>query len=276
MPRSIPVTRGLTTLVDDENYAWLSQYTWHCTHNGYAASRIHLNGGYPYLYMHRLILGARPGQFVDHINGDKLYNTRANLRFVTRDQLAGEAGDVTVASLARVLAAWISSNKGRWTASSTALLFINQARSKIGVSYGDPDSYLRQRPLLTVDEVITPQVGNCTIFARYVEAGFATQVILNARLTRFYEREDWAQRLKAAQDVEPLLLARGVSVMDHSDPFPTKDEKLVQAARAVMARIAAEAQARSGGEISRWSRPCAPPTAGPVRVRCPGRRLPAC
>jgi hypothetical protein len=55
----------------------------------------------------------------------------------------------------------------------------------------DPNSYLRQRPLLTVDEVITPQVGNSTIFARYVEVGFATQVVLNARLTRFYEREDW-------------------------------------------------------------------------------------
>src|SRR5260221_11516967 len=27
----------------------------------------------------------------------------------------------------------------------------------------------RQRPLLTVDEVVTPQIGNCTIFARYVE-----------------------------------------------------------------------------------------------------------
>ena len=44
----------------------------------------------------------------------------------------------------------------------------------------DPNSYLHQRALLTVDEVITPQVGNCTIFARYVETGFATQVILNA------------------------------------------------------------------------------------------------
>ncbi len=63
----------------------------------------------------------------------------------------------------------------------------------------DPNSHLRQRPLLTVDEVITPQVGNCTIFARYVEVGFATQVVLNARLTRFYEREDWKRRLKAAE-----------------------------------------------------------------------------
>ncbi len=35
----------------------------------------------------------------------------------------------------------------------------------------------RQRPLLTVDEVVTPQMVNCTIFARYVEPAFATQVI---------------------------------------------------------------------------------------------------
>ncbi len=74
----------------------------------------------------------------------------------------------------------------------------------------DPNSHLRQRPLLTVDEVITPQVGNCTIFARYVETGFATQVILNARLTRFYERDDWKRRLNSAKGNEPLLLERGI------------------------------------------------------------------
>src|SRR5690606_34618568 len=79
----------------------------------------------------------------------------------------------------------------------------------------DPNSHLRQRPLLTVDEVITPQVGNCTIFARYVETGFATQVILNARLTRFYERDDWKQRLNVAKGSEPLLLERGI---DFNEP----------------------------------------------------------
>jgi type IV secretory pathway TraG/TraD family ATPase VirD4 len=76
----------------------------------------------------------------------------------------------------------------------------------------DPQSRLRQRPLLTLDEVITPQRGNCTLFARYVEAGFATQVILNARLTRLYERRDWQRRLAAARHVEPLLLERGIEV----------------------------------------------------------------
>src|SRR5260370_2913154 len=70
----------------------------------------------------------------------------------------------------------------------------------------------RQRPLLTVDEVVTPQIGNCTIFARYVEPAFATQVILTARLTRLYEREDWQARFAASKKEEPLLLERGVSV----------------------------------------------------------------
>ncbi|MEL7434174.1 MAG: hypothetical protein AAFN11_09515, partial [Chloroflexota bacterium] len=76
----------------------------------------------------------------------------------------------------------------------------------------DPTSHSRQRPLLTVDEVITPQVGNCTVFARYVEAGFATQVILNARLTRFYERQDWKTHLKSSDPSEALLLERGLTL----------------------------------------------------------------
>jgi type IV secretory pathway TraG/TraD family ATPase VirD4 len=84
----------------------------------------------------------------------------------------------------------------------------------------DPNSHLRQRPLLTVDEVITPQSGNCTIFARYVEPGFATQVILAARLTRLYERRDWKTRFAAARDVEPLWLERGITLNLKSNSAP--------------------------------------------------------
>ncbi len=125
----------------------------------------------------------------------------------------------------------------------------------------DPNSHLRQRPLLTVDEVITPQVGNCTIFARYVEAGFATQVVLNARLTRFYERDDWKKRLSSSKDVQPLLLERGITIELHPvvttiPPVPNSHtpESTVNTPSnleiaALMARVAAETQKQTNGKV---------------------------
>jgi hypothetical protein len=120
----------------------------------------------------------------------------------------------------------------------------------------DPNSHLRQRPLLTVDEVVTPQVGNCTIFARYVEAGFATQVILNARLTRFYEREDWKWRLMVTKELQPLLLERGVSHNARPiDPpevdavtVTNPDPVLERASAIVMAKLASAAEQKTGGQ----------------------------
>jgi type IV secretory pathway TraG/TraD family ATPase VirD4 len=132
----------------------------------------------------------------------------------------------------------------------------------------DPNSHgrlsqgaARQRPLLTVDEVVTPQVGNCTIFARYVEAGFATQVVLNARLTRFYERDDWKQRLNAAKDVQPLLLERGIAlnlqpVETPVLPVPNSNTSASSVntpstleIAALMARVAAETQKQTNGSV---------------------------
>ncbi|MAS35359.1 MAG: hypothetical protein CL610_15215 [Anaerolineaceae bacterium] len=106
------------------------------------------------------------------------------------------------------------------------------------------DKYSRSRPLLTVDEVITPQIGNCTIFARYVEVGFATQVVLNARLTRFYEREDWKRRLKSGEGVEPLLLERGIALeLPPAPPTEVNHDKLREAYQLAMDK----AQEKAGG-----------------------------
>jgi type IV secretory pathway TraG/TraD family ATPase VirD4 len=121
----------------------------------------------------------------------------------------------------------------------------------------DPNSHLRQRPLLTVDEVITPQVGNCTIFARYVETGFATQVILNARLTRFYERDDWKQRLNAPTS-EPLLLERGIDFGEQesesaesptAEPISGGASTIEIAARAKLAEVKEKTEQRTGGKV---------------------------
>lgn len=75
---------------------------------------------------------------------------------------------------------------------------------------GTSDAVPRGRPLLTSDEVQTPPWGNSLIFARYVDENDAAQVILAARLTRFYERDDWRTRLAAARGRRPRLLKRGV------------------------------------------------------------------
>jgi type IV secretory pathway TraG/TraD family ATPase VirD4 len=121
----------------------------------------------------------------------------------------------------------------------------------------DPNSHLRQRPLLTVDEVITPQVGNCTIFARYVETGFATQVILNARLTRFYERDDWKRRLSEPTS-EPLLLERGIDLNEQdseraesstTEPISGGASSIEIAARAKLAEVKEKTKQRTGGKV---------------------------
>jgi type IV secretory pathway TraG/TraD family ATPase VirD4 len=100
------------------------------------------------------------------------------------------------------------------------------------------DKYIRSRPLLTVDEVITPQIGNCTIFARYADAGYATQVVLNARLTRMYESEDWTRRLKSSAATLPLVLERGFA---HVLPPLTEREKEEMQIKQTVASVAAEA-----------------------------------
>jgi hypothetical protein len=77
---------------------------------------------------------------------------------------------------------------------------------------GVEESVPRQRPLLTSDEVQSPPRGNCLIFARYVDDNHAAQVVLCARLTRFYERSDWRAWLQAGAGQPVDLLQRGESL----------------------------------------------------------------
>jgi hypothetical protein len=84
--RTIPLTRGAFALVDDADYGWLIQWKWRLNSHGYAIRSIYADGRSIYFNMHRVILDAQPGQFVDHIDHNRLNNTRANLRFVTRQE----------------------------------------------------------------------------------------------------------------------------------------------------------------------------------------------
>ena len=87
--KEIPLTKGLVALVDDEDYARLSQFKWYAQTNkriNYAVRRgARANGRTPMIWMHREILSAA-GLDVDHRDGDGLNNRRANLRLATRRQ----------------------------------------------------------------------------------------------------------------------------------------------------------------------------------------------
>lgn len=71
----IQLSQGKVALIDDIDYERVNRWSWHFD-GRYAR-------GYPHgikEYLHRYIMQTKSGEVVDHINGDRLDNRRANLR----------------------------------------------------------------------------------------------------------------------------------------------------------------------------------------------------
>lgn len=86
MTKSILLTKGKVALVDDADYAYLSRWRWRLNSKGYAIRSETISGKEMVYCMHRIILGATHGQYVDHIDHDRLNNVRSNLRLCTQSQ----------------------------------------------------------------------------------------------------------------------------------------------------------------------------------------------
>ncbi len=79
--KNIQLTKGQFTIVDDEDYDWLSQWKWYISRTGYAhRNETGLDGKQKTIRMHRQIIDASFGEVVDHINHNKLDNRKSNLR----------------------------------------------------------------------------------------------------------------------------------------------------------------------------------------------------
>jgi AP2-like factor (euAP2 lineage) len=76
---------GGVALVSEEDYELVSQYNWHQNKAGYARGRVEDK----VVLMHRFIMNAEKEQIVDHKKGNRLDNTRENLRFLTNNQNSG-------------------------------------------------------------------------------------------------------------------------------------------------------------------------------------------
>lgn len=80
-------SRGdLEALIDDEDYDRVRRMTWSLRDKRkvkYASHEFSIEGKRTRLLMHRYILSAKKGEFVDHINGNGLDNRKENLRICT-------------------------------------------------------------------------------------------------------------------------------------------------------------------------------------------------
>lgn len=82
------IRSGLPVLFDEEDAEMLAKHSWRISVDGYVVAR----RVSPKVSMHRLVAGAQAGQIVDHIDRNRLNNTRANLRIVTAAQSAANRG----------------------------------------------------------------------------------------------------------------------------------------------------------------------------------------
>jgi hypothetical protein len=126
--KSIPLTQGFVALVDDEDFDWLSQFKWF----------IHISREKFYVYgsiksktiiMHRFILGAKPGESIDHKNGDGLNNTRQNLRLANQSQnLRNSKKRITNTSGFKGVSYCHDGHHNKWL----ARIFINSRTIRLG------------------------------------------------------------------------------------------------------------------------------------------------
>jgi hypothetical protein len=93
--KTIPLTKGLEAIVDDDMFDILSSFgKWQARqgrHTFYAHKTIYTIDGPKSIEMHKLILPSEPGKECDHINQngldcrrENLRNVRENLRNVTK------------------------------------------------------------------------------------------------------------------------------------------------------------------------------------------------
>ena len=90
--RRIPLGNNLFATVDARDYKWVSQYKWCASNKSGMIYAVRRTKEGRMVYMHREIMEAPKGLFVDHIDHNTLNNRRCNLWICTPEQNYANAG----------------------------------------------------------------------------------------------------------------------------------------------------------------------------------------
>lgn len=85
----IPLTQNKVALVDDADFALVNQFRWCAVLSQLKSRELFYASAWidgKNQYMHRIIMGAKNGEEIDHVNGNGLDNRKSNLKVGTHRQ----------------------------------------------------------------------------------------------------------------------------------------------------------------------------------------------
>ena len=116
-------------LIDDEDFGEISKHKWHLLtrcHNFYAITGLKINNRITTRSMHRILLEAKKGQMIDHINHNGLDNRRSNLRFCTSSQ--NQMNSISRIGKSKYKGIFWNKQYGKWAAE----IFLNGKVHRLG------------------------------------------------------------------------------------------------------------------------------------------------
>lgn len=99
-----------SAIIDIEDVELCKQYKWCLTKDGYVLS--YKND--TFLYLHRLLLGAKDNEYIDHINFNTLDNRKQNLRICTNAQNLQHRSKLTSLNTSGYHGIYFDKSRNKW------------------------------------------------------------------------------------------------------------------------------------------------------------------
>lgn len=128
-------------LFDTEDLPLAESREWYCDKDGYLVSCYYYNGRRRFVRFHRIVIDAKPQQIVDHINGNRADNRKANLRCCSRAE-NGRNRKVCLGNKSGVTGVFYDRERQKWSAN----IVFNSKRVFLG-RYDNKDDAIQARLL---------------------------------------------------------------------------------------------------------------------------------